>query len=94
MSKNEKENPVVGIAGDSGLYKAAKDLALKMLAIEQDPDIISVFSIALAHGYKVTSRFWHDELKALVASLEAADEKAKANLAPVVPFEPEVSNPA
>jgi hypothetical protein len=63
-----------------------------MVGIEQDPDLQSVFSIARAHGYKVTSRFWHDELKEAVeyvnATLQrAADEKKASAESNVVPFE-------
>lgn len=79
MAKRKKDEVVVTLPeGINELYEASKNLAIKMMAIEQDPDIISVFSIARAHGYKVTSKFWHDELQALGVVLRAIDEKARA----------------
>lgn len=69
---------------DTELYEAAKNLALRMQAIEQDPDIVSVFSIARAHGYKTTSQFWQVELQKLATVLLAIDAKAK-EAAAVVP---------
>lgn len=96
MSKRKQDKVVVTLpTGGDELYEAAKHLALKMLAIEQDPDIISVFSIARAHGYKVTSKFWYDELQALGDVLRKLDEQRRAAVeaakeekpeAPVEPF--------
>lgn len=78
MSKRKNEKVVVTLPnGGDSLYEAAKNLAIKMLNIEQDPDIISVFSIARAHGYKVTSKFWHDELQALGAVIRQIDEERR-----------------
>ncbi len=75
MSKRKQDKIVVALpSGGDELYNAAKKLAIKMAGIEQDPDIISVFSIARAHGYKTTSRFWHDELKELGAVLTSIDQ--------------------
>lgn len=90
MSKRKKEQVVVTL-GESNdkLYEASKNLAIKMINIEQDPDIVSVFSIARAHGYKVTSTFWQAELEALKAVLVSIDAKRRE-----VAGEPTVVPPA
>ena len=53
------------------------------------PARLSVFGIARAHGYKATSRFWHDELKALVNTLMAYDQAKGACPQKVEPSVPE-----
>src|SRR6478609_6776438 len=78
MSKRKQDKVVVTLPnGGDALYESAKNLAVKLMGIEQDPDIISVFSIARAHGYKTTSKFWHDELQALGAVLRQIDEERR-----------------
>ena len=56
----------------------ATDLVKRLVAIEQDADIISIFTIARAHGYKSTSKFWHEENAALANTLAAYDTAQKA----------------
>lgn len=72
--QNQDKTPVTASSADS-LYDAAKELAIKMINVEQDPDLISVFSIARAHGYKVTSKFWQAELQSLGEVLRKIDEE-------------------
>lgn len=63
------------------LIESAHKLATKIIQCEQDPDLLSVFSIARAHGYKVTSKFWHDELKGFVEAYEAYQNAKKESQA-------------
>lgn len=79
MPKKTTPSQVIGVAGEDTvkLIAAARALTLKMISIEQDPDIVSVFSIARAHGYKVTSPLWHPELKAIIPLFEADEAKQK-----------------
>lgn len=70
---NEPKQPDLSAADTKEVYASLKTLVIKMLNIETDPDLISVFSIARAHGYKPTSPFWSKELKeshALLTRLE------------------------
>lgn len=74
---------------DAAIQSAHK-LVTKLIQCEQDPDLLSVFSIARAHGYKVTSQFWHPELNAFVVAYEAYNKAKDAPppkaLAPVEQF--------
>lgn len=69
------------------LFEASVKLLNRMITVEQDPDLISVFSIARAHGYKTTSKFWQEELMPLKQALDAYDAERKAKPAPVIPIE-------
>jgi len=53
---------------------ASRNLALKLVQVEQDADLRSVFSIAIAHGYKPTSKFWQEALKAAGEAFQKLDE--------------------
>lgn len=66
------------------MINAAKALGLKMIACEKDPDLVSVFAIAQAHGYKPTSQLWAAELKAFVEAFNAYEaEKAASKEKPL-----------
>jgi hypothetical protein len=92
MKKTTEKTPVaVAFPEGCELYSKAKALAQKLIDVEQDPDLLSVFGIARAHGYKATSRFWHDELKALVNTLMAYDQ-AKGAACPEPVAAPEQSD--
>ena len=86
---NEPKTPDLTAADTKEVYASLKALVIKMLNIETDPDLISVFSIALAHGYKVTSPFWSKELKesdALLARIEHQPQAPQV-VDNVVPFD-------
>ena len=76
MSENNTQpaTPAPAVGSIEDLFNKTKLLLEKLVAVEQDPDLISVFSIARAHGYKTTSRFWHDEAAAVAVSLKAYHE--------------------
>jgi len=85
---NDK-TPDLTAADTKEVYASLKALVIKMLNIETDPDLISVFSIARAHGYKVTSPFWSKELKeshALLTRLEPQSQAPQV-VDNVVPFD-------
>lgn len=58
-------------ASAESLFAPAVALVKRMVEIENDPDLKSVFSIARAHGYVTTSRLWYQELNTLGAALQA-----------------------
>tara|TARA_R110000868_G_scaffold60946_3_gene185535 strand:+ start:1426 stop:1623 length:198 start_codon:yes stop_codon:yes gene_type:complete len=60
------------------LFKLSKALATKMMNIEKDPDLVSIFSIARAHGYIVTSQLWHKELTDLSEIIKSIEDKNSA----------------
>ena len=68
------------------LIEAGKKLAAKVIEADRSPDMISVFSIARAHGYVVTDKFWSVELKQFVDLVNDYESKRKHS-APVVPIE-------
>jgi hypothetical protein len=59
---------------DTELIKLTKALVTKMINIEKEPDLVSVFSIARAHGYIITSNLWHKELKELADMIQSIED--------------------
>ena len=85
---NDK-TPDLTAADTKEVYASLRTLVLKMIAVEQDSDLMSVFSIARAHGYKPTSLFWSKELKesdALLARIEHQPQAPQV-VDNVVPFD-------
>ena len=78
MSDQDNNQPTApALTPVESLNQAARILCRKLVEIEQDPDLLSVFSIARAHGYKVTSKFWHEEHAALAKAALDYDEYLK-----------------
>jgi hypothetical protein len=69
--------PKIAPTPEQNLFDAAKAVVERMLALETDADLVSVMSIARAHGYKPTTRFWHEETAALAKALNAYHESKK-----------------
>ena len=55
------------------LLKLSKALVAKMIDIEKDPDLISIFSIARSRGYVISSQLWHKELKEIADLIKTID---------------------
>jgi len=62
---------------ETQVYKLLYTLAKKLVDSEQDPDLISIFSIARAHGYKQSSKLWSEEVKAALDFINSVEEKAE-----------------
>lgn len=91
MAKQDKPKECPDKERINKLIDAGRKFASRVIDIEKDPDLISVFSIARAHGYTVTSRFWHGELKEFVDLLNEYDSKRKNSDDPIafpVPVDP------
>jgi len=75
------------------VVQAAVDLVEALVNVEKDPDLISIFSIANAHGYRSTSKFWHPAKNKLTELLiqyrddlqKKQDDREKDK---VIPFDP------